>query len=132
MPSSWFSTATSNKCTLQLRGRAPEKGALIIFAMLIVDALLTTQRLIFPTMCLSNKGTSINHPEKVILPITRYKPKALCRETQTSEDCIQKGCDTHTEFIVPTIIVLCEFFFVFLQFDLNEEKWPINIAIAVV
>ena len=34
--------------------------------------------------------TSINHLEEVRLLITRYKPKAQCRDTQTSENCIPK------------------------------------------
>ena len=45
----------------------------------------------------------MNHLEEVRLLITRYKPKAQCRDTQTSENCIPKGCDTHTEFIEPTL-----------------------------
>ena len=39
------------------------------------------------------KGTSINHPEGVRLLITRYKPKAQCRDTQTSVNCVPTGRD---------------------------------------
>ena len=45
----------------------------------------------------------MNHLEEVRLLITRYKPKAQCRDIQTSENCIPKGCDIHTELIEPTI-----------------------------
>ena len=48
------------------------------------------------------KGTSINHLEEVRLLITRYKPNAQCRDTQTSENCVPKGRDIYTEFIEPT------------------------------
>lgn len=33
-------------------------------------------------------GTSINHLEEVRLLITRYKPKAQCRDTQTSKNSV--------------------------------------------
>ena len=51
------------------------------------------------------KGTSINHLEEVRLFITRYKPKAQCRDTQTIENCVPKGRDIYTEFIEPTILL---------------------------
>ena len=50
------------------------------------------------------KGTPINHLGEVRLLITRYKSKAQCRDTQTSENCVPKGRDIYTEFIEPTII----------------------------
>ena len=65
-----------------------------------VDKVITSQRvgdtrsqneLIENTYSLM--GTSINHPEGVRLLITRYKPKAQCRDTQTSENCVPKGRD---------------------------------------
>ena len=34
------------------------------------------------------KGTSINHLKEVRLLITRYKPKAQCRDTQTSGNSV--------------------------------------------
>ncbi len=48
--------------------------------------------------------TKINHLGEMRLLITRYKPKAQCRDTQTSENCVPKGRDIYTEFIEPTII----------------------------
>ena len=48
------------------------------------------------------KGTSINHLGEVRLFLTRYKPKAQCRDIQTSENCVPKGRDIYTEFIEPT------------------------------
>ena len=42
------------------------------------------------------KGTSINHLGEVRLFITRYKPKAQCRDIQISES------DIYSEFIEPT------------------------------
>ena len=47
------------------------------------------------------KGTSINHLGEVRLFITRYKPKAQCRDIQTSENCVPKGRDIYSEFIEP-------------------------------
>ena len=43
------------------------------------------------------KGTSINHLEEVRLLITRYKPKAQCRDTQTSVNCVPTGCDNENK-----------------------------------
>ena len=51
-----------------------------------------------------NKETPTNHLGEVRLLITRYKPKAQCRDTQTSENCVPKGREIYTEFIEPTII----------------------------
>ena len=48
------------------------------------------------------KGTSINHLGEVRLFITRYKPKAQCRDIQISENCVPKGRDIYSEFIEPT------------------------------
>ena len=65
------------------------------------------------------KGTSINHlgevrlfitrykpkaqcrdiQTSVRLFITRYKPKAQCRDIQTSENCVPKGRDIYTEYL---------------------------------
>ena len=45
---------------------------------------------------------SIKHPNGVRLLITRYKPKAQCRDTQPSENCVPKGRDIYTESIEPT------------------------------
>ena len=45
------------------------------------------------------KGTSINHLGEVRLFITRYKPKAQCRDIQTSENCVPKGRDIYTEYL---------------------------------
>ena len=50
-------------------------------------------------------GTSINHLGEVRLFITRYKPKAQCRDIQTSENCVPKGRDIYTEFIEPNIFL---------------------------
>ena len=43
------------------------------------------------------KGTSINHLEEVRLLITRYKPKAQCRDTQTSVNCVPTGRDNENK-----------------------------------
>lgn len=48
--------------------------------------------------------TAINHPKEVRLLIIRYKPKAQCRGTQASENCVPQGRDIYAEFIEPTHI----------------------------
>ena len=47
-------------------------------------------------------GTSINHLGEVRLFITRYKPKAQCRDIQISENCVPKGRDIYSELTEPT------------------------------
>ena len=66
------------------------------------------------------KEITIHHPEGVRLLITRYKPKAQCRDTQESGNCVPKmkksqwlfdngvprsgeSYDSENEFIEPTI-----------------------------
>ena len=37
------------------------------------------------------KEITIHYPEGVRLLVTRYKPKAQCRDTQTSSNCVPTG-----------------------------------------
>ena len=45
---------------------------------------------------------SIKHPNGVRQIITRYKPKAQCRDSQAPGACVPKGRDIYTESIEPT------------------------------
>ena len=89
--------------TLVSRKNTAQKGVVTeweqpLFYECGVDKVITSQRvgdtrsqneLIENTYSLM--GTSINHPEGVRLLITRYKPKAQCRDTQTSVNCVPTG-----------------------------------------